>query len=112
MEKKSIRNIIGSLEKADPKARNSGLAQRMLKLASLPRRRRVTVNLSKLNSLAKPGENIIVPGKILATGSVDKAFNVAAIEWSGASAKKLKDAGCKVLGIEEMLKKENARLIV
>lgn len=112
MEKNSIKRLIENLEKVDKKAKNAKLALKVKKIASLPRRRRISINLEKLNELAKPGENIIVPGKILGTGSVDKAFGIAAIEMSGSSEKKLQEAGCTLVSIEEMLKKENARLLV
>ncbi len=112
MEKKSIKILIENLEKTDKKAKNARLVARIIKVASLPKRRRVSVNLEKLNELAKPGENILVPGKILGTGKVEKAFGVAAIEFSESSTKKLREAGCTIMSVEEMLKKENTRLLV
>ncbi|HUB92371.1 MAG TPA: uL15 family ribosomal protein [Candidatus Saccharimonadales bacterium] len=112
MEKQSVNEWIGLLEKVDPKGKNSKVAKRILKLASLPKRKRVVVNLSKLNAYAKANENIVVPGKILGTGSVDKEFSVAAVDWSEGSETKLKKAGCKVVELSEMLKKENLKVIM
>jgi large subunit ribosomal protein L18e len=112
MEKHSVNQWIALLEKVDPKSRNSKVAKRILRLTSLPKRRRVVVNLGKLSANANTNDNIVVPGKILANGSVGKQFNVAAVDWSEGSEKKLKGSGCKVLGLEEMLKKENLRVIM
>lgn len=112
MEKQSVNEWIGLLEKVDPKSKSSKIAKRILKLASLPTRKRVEVNLSKLNIYAKANENIIVPGKILGTGMVSKAFNVAAVDWSESTEKKLKHAGCKVMGLEEMLKQKDVKIIM
>ena len=112
MEKNNIKRLIENLEKADKKAKNARLAAKIIKIASLPRRRRVSVNLEKLNKIVKPGENILVPGKILGTGKLEKSFGVAAIEFSESSTKKLREAGCTIMSVEEMLKKENTRLLV
>lgn len=112
MEKHNVRQWIGVLEKVEPKSTSSKVAKRILRLTSLPKRRRVTVNLDKLNVHAKANENIIVPGKILGTGTVDKAFTVAAVDWSDSTEKKLRHAGCKVIGLEEMLKQKDVRIIM
>ena len=112
MEKHNVKEWIGVLEKADPKSKSSKVAKRILKLTSLPKRRRVTVNLEKLNMYANADENIVVPGKILAKGNVDKAFHLAAVDWSDSSEKKLKHAGCKLVSLEEMLKRENIKVII
>ena len=84
----------------------------IVRLMSKPKRQRVSVNLAKLEKLANSGENVIVPGKVLGRGSMTKKINVAAVVYSGDAEKKLKEAGCTVIGIKEMLKKDNVRIII
>lgn len=59
-------------------------------------------NLSKLERYAADGETIIVPGKVLAAGSISKKITVAAYSFSDAAAKAIVDAGGKTLSIEEL----------
>jgi len=92
--------------------KNAGLSRRISRIASLPRRRRVTVSLKKLNEHVSASENVIVPGKVLSTGVPDKKFSVSAIEYSEAALKKLRSAGCDVVPIEEMIKRQGVRLII
>lgn len=112
MEKQRTKEWISILEKIDPKSGNAGLASRMIRLVALPRRQRVKVDLKKLNTSAEVGSNMVVPGKILGTGSIDKKFTFTAIEISLPALMKLKDAGCTPVHISEMLKKENLKLVI
>ena len=69
------------------------------------RRRRVAVNLSRLNLYTRAKETVIVPGKVLGAGRLDHPINVAAFTFSEqAKAKILKTKG-KCLAIQELLKK-------
>ncbi len=92
--------------------KNSGLAKMIIKYAALPRRQRVTVSINKLNAYAKDNESIIVPGKVLAIGVPDRKYSICAIEYSGSALKKLKDAGCGIVSLQDMLKKDGVRIIV
>lgn len=112
MEKQSIHEWARLLEGIDPKSKNARVAKRILKLAMLPRRRRVTVDLNQLTRYANKDENIVVPGKILGTGYIGKAFPIAAMECSESAKLKLKHAGCSMVSLEEMLKKEKLKVII
>ncbi len=61
-------------------------------------------NLSKLERYAKEGETVVVPGKVLAAGSISKKITVAAYSFSGAAAKAIAAAGGKTLTLEELAK--------
>lgn len=75
------------------------------KRLSTSRRRRVAVNLSRLNRYTKAKETVIVPGKVLGAGRLDHPINVAAFTFSEqARAKILKTKG-KCLSIQELVKK-------
>ena len=53
-----------------------------------------------------------MPGKILGTGYIGKAFPIAAMECSESAKLKLKHAGCSMVSLEEMLKKEKLKVII
>ena len=67
-----------------------------------PKKNWAEANLSKLESYAKDGETIIVPGKVLAAGEISKKITVAAYSFSEAAAKAIVAAGGKTLSIEEL----------
>nr|NIP67574.1 50S ribosomal protein L18e [Candidatus Bathyarchaeota archaeon]NIR18130.1 50S ribosomal protein L18e [Desulfobacterales bacterium]NIU81811.1 50S ribosomal protein L18e [Candidatus Bathyarchaeota archaeon]NIV67830.1 50S ribosomal protein L18e [Candidatus Bathyarchaeota archaeon]NIW16074.1 50S ribosomal protein L18e [Candidatus Bathyarchaeota archaeon] len=46
------------------------------------RRRRTTVNVSRLNRYTQEGETVAVPGKVLGTGSIDHPLRIAAFSFS------------------------------
>lgn len=68
-----------------------------------PRRRRVTVNISKLNRYTSEGEVVIVPGKVVGSGNMSHKITVGAYSYSLTAKKKLLEAGCEVLLIEELV---------
>src|SRR4030042_3428125 len=72
-----------------------------------PSRKRVEVNLSKIDRHTEKGDTVIVPGAVLASGKLTKTVDVAAWRFSPAAIKKIKDKG-KVLTIEDLLQ-ENPR---
>ncbi|MFX0122328.1 MAG: 50S ribosomal protein L18e [Candidatus Hodarchaeota archaeon] len=72
---------------------------------SKARRRRVVVNISRLNRISSPGETLLIPGKVLGTGSLNHRLDVAAESFSITAQKKINKAGGQCLTIEELVKK-------
>ena len=68
-------------------------------------RKQRIVNLWKLNQCDE-GEILLVPGKILGDGSVNKKLTVAATAFSNEAKQKLAASGCKTLTIQELMKQE------
>lgn len=68
-----------------------------------PKRNWAEANLSKLERYAKDGDTIIVPGKVLAAGSVTKKITVAAYSFSDAAAAGITAAGGKTMTIAELM---------
>jgi large subunit ribosomal protein L18e len=68
-----------------------------------PHRNWAEANLSKIERYAKEGETIIVPGKVLAAGSVTKKVTVAAYSFSDAAAAGIIAAGGKTMTIRELM---------
>ena len=69
-----------------------------------PRKNWAEANLSKIERYANEGETIVVPGKVLAAGRIDKKVTVAAYSFSEAAAKAIVAAGGKTLTLEELAK--------
>jgi large subunit ribosomal protein L18e len=57
-----------------------------------PKRRRVAVNLSRIDRHAEEGEVVAVPGKVLAAGSLSKPLKVAAFQFSEGALEKIRMA--------------------
>jgi large subunit ribosomal protein L18e len=80
-----------------------------------PARNYAEVNLSKLNRVCKKDEFILVPGKVLAAGALDKALNVAALTTSKEARQKIESVGGKVMEYHELIaenpKGTNVRII-
>ena len=103
--------LIVKLARELRKASNQNKAQVWRKVSELilkPRRKRVEVNLSKINRYAKRDNVIIVPGKVLAAGTLDKPVTVAALSFSKMAVLKIKATGGRVITLEELIK-ENPR---
>lgn len=68
-----------------------------------PTRSRRVVNLYKLAKFTKDKELVVVPGKVLGTGDLNHAIDVAAFSFSEDAAKKISVKG-KVLSIRDIMK--------
>ncbi|MEM2102607.1 MAG: 50S ribosomal protein L18e [Candidatus Bathyarchaeia archaeon] len=82
---------------------------------SRTRRKRIAVNLSKINRYTQKDETVAVLGKVLGTGSVDHPVTVAAFAFSGSAISKIKKARGKCITFSELIKKNpkgsNVKLI-
>ena len=68
-----------------------------------PTRKRITVNVSKINRHTNEGDVVVVPGKVLGAGRIDHAVTVAALSFSEQAIRKIKEAGGRVLNILELV---------
>jgi len=94
--------VISSLRK---KARDSN-APIWLDVAdqlSSSRRRRISVNLSRLNRHTRAKETVVVPGKVLGAGNLNHPIFVAAFSFSTQARLKISKARGKCLSISELL---------
>ncbi|HXG07933.1 MAG TPA: 50S ribosomal protein L18e, partial [Nitrososphaera sp.] len=70
-----------------------------------PRSNRREVNIRKLSEVTKAGEVVIVPGKILGTGSLGHKLTVCAFSLSESAARKVVQSGGTIVPFEELVKK-------
>ena len=68
-----------------------------------PIRHWAEVNVGKINRYASENEVVVVPGKLLGAGEIEKKVTVAAYRSSGQARDKIEKAGGKSLSIEELV---------
>ncbi len=79
----------------------SDLAERLIK----PKRKRIAVNLSRLNRYTKRNDMVVVPGKVLASGEITHPIKVTAFTFSAKAREKIADARGKCLSFPDLVKK-------
>ena len=77
---------------------------KVARLVSAPRKNHSNVNVSKINSEAKAGDVIVVIGKVLSQGEIDKKVKVAALGFSASAKEKLLKSGSTISSILEEIK--------
>ncbi len=75
----------------------------LAKILSGPTRQQSRLNLDELNKLNE--KIIIVTGKVLGSGNIEKKISVSALGFSEQAKEKLKKAGCETKTIFEELEK-------
>ncbi len=66
-------------------------------------RRQAEVNLSQLNRYTSADELVLVPGKILGSGTLDHKIKVAALSYSSLAKEKIETAGGECLTIIQLM---------
>ena len=74
-------------------------------ILSSSRKRRINLNLEKLNSLIGNEKIIVIPGKVLSQGDLDKKIKVVALDFSEKAREKIKKSGSEISPILEEVKK-------
>jgi len=102
MKKKTNPKILKLIEELSNKKEKiwKDIAERLSK----PRRNYAVVNIAEINRYGKNGDVIIVPGKVLGYGDLDKKIIVSALSFSSEARKKIIGAKGKCLEMEELLK--------
>ncbi|MCX8204105.1 MAG: 50S ribosomal protein L18e [Candidatus Nezhaarchaeota archaeon] len=68
-----------------------------------PRRRRVAVNVSRINRYTSSGDVVVVPGKVLGAGFLDHPVTVAAFSFTKSAREKVTQVGGRCLSIQELV---------
>ena len=87
------------------------IAERLAK----PKRKRIAVNISRLNRHTQKNEMVVVPGKVLGAGEMRHAVTVAAFAFSEKAKEKIKARRGKCLSFVDLMNKNpkgsNVRII-
>ena len=84
--------------------KNKGWAKVASALSS-SRRIRLAVNLEEISKMAKDNETVIIPGKVLSQGNLDKKVKVVALNFSQKAKEKLLNSKNETTSILEEIKK-------
>lgn len=104
----SIRALVKLSNKTDVKVWKA-----VARVLSGPASQRAEVNLNKIEKNASEGENVIIPGKVLATGTfTKKKVTIVAFGASESAIAKIEAAGSKFVEIREYVsaKKVDAKV--
>jgi len=93
---------------------NKPFWRRVAELLATPRRKKIAVNLSKIERFAKENEVVLIPGKVLGDGKITKSITIAAVDFSKNAEKKARERNAKLIAIEDLLNKDikNVKIII
>ncbi len=111
IERSDIKEWLEKLGNASRGKKYGALWKSVYRQLDVSRRKRVYVNLYKINKYTEDGDNVLVPGKVLSKGSLDHKVNITAIGFSEKALAALKESNSKVLGIDEMLGSSKIKVI-
>jgi len=83
---------------------NAPIWDRVAEELAKPTRKRRAVNISRINRYTKPGDIVVVPGKVLGAGILDHPVTVAAYSFSKTAIDKILRSGGRVLHILDLIK--------
>ena len=104
IEKQIQRKINPELVKTLMVAKKNDKWLEIAGILSGSRRKRINLNLNEINKEVKEGEKVVVPGKVLSQGNIDKKIKVIALNFSEKAKEKLLNSGCEVLNILDEIK--------
>ncbi|AWR97116.1 50S ribosomal protein L18e [Acidianus sulfidivorans JP7] len=89
-----LRRLIYNLNK-----QKKPLWRRVAELLESPSRKRIYINLYKINKYTKAGDVVIVPGKVLGIGKLDHEVTIVALDFSSSAKKKISEANGKLVSL-------------
>ena len=104
MKPNSIRLKLGrDLERQSRKSKQNIWKDISYRLVS-SRKNRSTVNVAEISRNSKDGGKVVVPGKVLAAGSIDHKVTVSAFSFSQGARAKIVASGGECIEISEFAK--------
>lgn len=101
LKKKNNLNLVETIRES----KGTDSWKKIAEILSMPRRKRVVMNLSEINEKTKGGENVLVPGKVLSQGEMSKKIKIVALEFSETAREKLSDSKINYSSIYDEIKK-------
>jgi large subunit ribosomal protein L18e len=98
-----LKDLIVALEKQSKKQKVKIWNTVAQELAS-PTRSQRSVNVKKVSMYTQKDDTVLVPGKLLGTGTIDHAVTVVAHKVSTEAAQKITAAGGKVKTLQQEMK--------
>ena len=104
--KKTDPNLVATIDslKAESRANGIGIWRDIALRLEKAKVNWAEVNLSKLERYASEGDIVVVPGKVLGAGALNKKLTVAAYGFSESAKNKIEAAGGRNLTIMDLAK--------
>lgn len=83
---------------------NANIWRRVVSDLEKSTRSRRVVNISRLNRFTEENEVVVVPGKVLGSGTINHSITIAAFAFSGNAKEQIEKAKGKCLTIKELAK--------
>ena len=98
-----LKQLIQELKKVSSTDK-TGLWKRIAEDLEKSTRSRRAVNLSRINRFTQPKETVIVPGKVLGSGTLDHEITIAAFAFSEGAKERIMKSKGKAITIPELMK--------
>jgi large subunit ribosomal protein L18e len=85
-------------------AKNQEAWRSIAQAVSGSRRNYSSVNLDRINKESENGETIIIPGKVLGNGELNKKIKICALYFSSSAVHKIKNAKSEMVKLIEEIK--------
>lgn len=82
--------------------------KRVAEILSSPRKNKREENLTRINAEAKEGDVIVIPGKVLSMGELNKKIKVVALSFSKGAEDKILKANSTISTIVDEIKRNPA----
>lgn len=104
IDKQIRRKTSSELVETIIKAKKNKAWLEVASILSSPRRRKIDVNLDKIDKESEEGDTVVVPGKVLGDGEISKKISIAALSFSEQAREKLQEKKCKIFNLIEEIK--------
>ena len=101
LERKKNSDLVQTIIKS---SKNKGW-KRVAEILSSPRKIKVGINLTKINDELEGDKIMVIPGKVLSQGEIEKKCKVVALNFSSQAMEKLLKSKCEVSSILDEIKK-------
>ena len=101
IRRKNNPKIVNTLMAAN---KNEGW-KKVVEVMSRSRAMQVSVNLGVINEQVSEGDTVVVPGKVLAEGNLDKKIKICAVEFSSSALEKLNESKSETSSVLDEIKK-------
>ncbi|HTY43872.1 MAG TPA: 50S ribosomal protein L18e [Patescibacteria group bacterium] len=106
LQKKTNSELVETIIAAKKKEPWNSIAD----ILSSPRRKRINLNLEDIEKATKDGEHIVVPGKVLSNGELNKKIKITAMSFSEKAKEKLLKSKIEISNmLDEIKKNPNAK---
>ncbi|MEM0320334.1 MAG: 50S ribosomal protein L18e [Candidatus Nezhaarchaeales archaeon] len=97
-----IKRVIITLRRAY-RQHHARIWKDLIERINRPRRKRIVVNVSRINRYTQVNDVVVVPGKVLGAGVIDHPVTVAALWFSKTAKEKIGRAGGRTLTVEQLI---------